>query len=82
MGEQQECRCKLLCTWQQWIDANDACSPLVQIETELYRERNIRPSFNLGAGLFGGLAWSALEAYLLRGRVPITFRHRCMWVWG
>lgn len=46
------------------------------IETELHRERNIRPSFGLGGGLWGGLAYSALEAYLLRGKEPWTLRHR------
>jgi hypothetical protein len=50
--------------------------PVPQVETELYRERNIRPSFGLGGGLYGGLAYSALEAYLLRGRAPWTLRHR------
>jgi hypothetical protein len=49
-----------------------------QIERELHRERNIRPSFNLGGGLLGGIAYSALDAYLLRGNAPWTFRHR--WV--
>ena len=48
-----------------------------QIERELHSERNLRPAFNLGAGLAGGLAYSALEAYLLKGRGPWTFRHRC-----
>jgi electron-transferring-flavoprotein dehydrogenase len=52
--------------------------PVPQVETELYRERNIRPSFGLGGGLYGGLAYSALEAYLLRGRAPWTLRHRCV----
>lgn len=48
-----------------------------QIETELHRERNIRPSFSLGGGLWGGIAYSALDAYVLRGSAPWTFRHRC-----
>ena len=39
---------------------------------ELYRVRNIRPSFRLG--LWGGLAYSALDTYLLRGRAPWTLR--------
>lgn len=52
--------------------------PTPQVETELHRERNIRPSFGLGAGLYGGLAYSALDAYLLRGPLQPrwTFRHR------
>src|SRR5438105_1092425 len=40
---------------------------------ELYRVRNIRPSFRLG--LWGGIAYSALDTYLLRGRAPWTFHH-------
>ena len=40
---------------------------------ELYRVRNIRPSFRLG--LWGGLVYSALDTFLLRGRAPWTFHH-------
>jgi electron-transferring-flavoprotein dehydrogenase len=40
---------------------------------ELYRVRNIRPSFRLG--LWGGLAYSAVDTYLFRGRAPWTFHH-------
>ncbi len=40
---------------------------------ELYRARNIRPSFRLG--LWGGLAYSAFDTYVLRGRAPWTFHH-------
>jgi electron-transferring-flavoprotein dehydrogenase len=40
---------------------------------ELYRVRNIRPSFRLG--IWGGLVYSALDTYVLRGRAPWTFHH-------
>jgi electron-transferring-flavoprotein dehydrogenase len=40
---------------------------------ELQRARNIRPSFRFG--LLGGLAYSALDAYVLRGRAPWTLHH-------
>jgi electron-transferring-flavoprotein dehydrogenase len=40
---------------------------------ELYRARNIRPSFQ--KGLWAGLAYSALDTYLLRGKAPWTFHH-------
>lgn len=40
---------------------------------ELYGVRNIRPSFRFG--LWGGLLYSALDTYLLRGRAPWTFKH-------
>ena len=41
---------------------------------ELYRVRNIRPSFRWG--LWGGLAYSAVDTFLFRGRAPWTLRHR------
>jgi electron-transferring-flavoprotein dehydrogenase len=40
---------------------------------ELRAVRNIRPSFRFG--LWAGMAYSALDTYLLRGRVPWTFAH-------
>ncbi|MGD9616460.1 MAG: electron transfer flavoprotein-ubiquinone oxidoreductase [Alphaproteobacteria bacterium] len=40
---------------------------------ELYGVRNIRPSFRLG--LWGGIAYSALDTFVLRGRAPWTFHH-------
>lgn len=42
---------------------------------ELAPVRNIRPAF-ARAGLWGGLAYAALDTYVLRGRAPWTFRHR------
>lgn len=43
------------------------------IYDELYKVRNIRPSFKFG--LWSGLAYSALDTYILRGRAPWTFKH-------
>ncbi|MGH7092336.1 MAG: electron transfer flavoprotein-ubiquinone oxidoreductase [Stellaceae bacterium] len=40
---------------------------------ELRRVRNIRPSFRWG--LWAGLAYSALDTYILRGAAPWTFRN-------
>ena len=40
---------------------------------ELYLARNIRPSFH--KGLWAGIAYSALDTYLFRGRAPWTFHH-------
>ncbi len=40
---------------------------------ELYRVRNIRPAFNWG--LLPGLAYSALDTYILQGRAPWTFKN-------
>jgi electron-transferring-flavoprotein dehydrogenase len=40
---------------------------------ELHAVRNIRPSFRLG--LWGGLAYSAVDTYVFRGKAPWTFHH-------
>jgi len=40
---------------------------------ELHRARNIRPSFH--KGLLAGLAYSAIDTYLLRGKAPWTFKN-------
>ena len=40
---------------------------------ELYKVRNVRPSFRWG--MWGGLLYSALETYVLRGRAPWTMHH-------
>jgi electron-transferring-flavoprotein dehydrogenase len=41
---------------------------------ELYRARNIRPSFRFS--LFGAVAYSALDTFILRGRAPWTLAHK------
>jgi electron-transferring-flavoprotein dehydrogenase len=41
---------------------------------ELYRVRNIRPSFH--KGLWGGLIYSGIDTYLFRGKAPWTFHHK------
>ena len=41
---------------------------------ELRLVRNIRPGFRYG--LWGGLAYAALDSFVLRGRAPWTFHHR------
>ena len=40
---------------------------------ELHRVRNIRPSFRWG--LYAGIAYSALDTYLLGGKAPWTLHH-------
>lgn len=42
---------------------------------ELYEVRNMRPSFSTPLGLYGGIMYSGLEAYILRGRTPWTLKH-------
>jgi electron-transferring-flavoprotein dehydrogenase len=41
---------------------------------ELHKVRNIRPSFRWG--LYGGMAYSALDTYLFRGNAPWTLHQR------
>jgi len=43
------------------------------IAQELYRSRNIRPSFNFG--LWFGLIYSAIDTYIFRGKAPWTLKH-------
>jgi electron-transferring-flavoprotein dehydrogenase len=40
---------------------------------ELYRVRNIRPSFHWG--FWGGLAYSALDTFVFQGKAPWTLHH-------
>ncbi len=40
---------------------------------ELYQARNIHPSFKWG--LYGAMAYSAVDSYVLRGRAPWTLSH-------
>ncbi len=44
------------------------------LHTELHGARNIRPAF-AKLGLYGGIAYSALDTFVLRGKAPWTFRH-------
>lgn len=43
---------------------------------ELKEVRNMRPSFHTPLGIYGGLLYSGLEAYILKGRVPWTLKHK------
>lgn len=43
---------------------------------ELREVRNLRPSFHGPLGLLGGLAYSGLDTFLLKGRTPWTFKHK------
>lgn len=42
---------------------------------ELHAVRNIRPSFNSPLKLWGGVMYSAIQSFVLRGREPWTFKH-------
>ncbi|KAF2016151.1 hypothetical protein BU24DRAFT_450740 [Aaosphaeria arxii CBS 175.79] len=45
------------------------------IWSELKQVRNMRPSFHTKLGLYGGVLYSGLEAYLFRGKAPWTLKH-------
>ncbi|KAF2663092.1 hypothetical protein BT63DRAFT_129780 [Microthyrium microscopicum] len=45
------------------------------IWAELKQVRNMRPSFHSPLGLYGGVIYSGLEAYVLRGKSPWTLQH-------
>ncbi|KKA21067.1 Electron-transferring-flavoprotein dehydrogenase [Rasamsonia emersonii CBS 393.64] len=42
---------------------------------ELKEVRNMRPSFNTPLGIYGGILYSGLEAYIFRGKTPWTLKH-------
>jgi electron-transferring-flavoprotein dehydrogenase len=42
---------------------------------ELKEVRNMRPSFHTPLGLYGGIVYSGLEAYVFRGKTPWTLKH-------
>ncbi|KAF2396150.1 hypothetical protein EJ06DRAFT_500551 [Trichodelitschia bisporula] len=42
---------------------------------ELKEVRNMRPSFHTPLGLYGGVLYSGLTAFVLRGKEPWTFKH-------
>lgn len=44
------------------------------IGRELYKARNLRPAFH--AGLWAGLAYSAIDQFVLRGHAPWTFSYK------
>ena len=43
---------------------------------ELKQVRNMRPSFHTPLGIYGGILYSGLEAFVLRGFEPWTFSHK------
>ena len=42
---------------------------------ELYRIRNVRPSFNTRLGAVGGMFYTGVINYIMRGKEPWTFSH-------
>ncbi|MCJ1312655.1 hypothetical protein MMC25_006330 [Agyrium rufum] len=45
------------------------------IWSELKEVRNMRPSFQSPLGIYGGIMYSGLEAYVFRGKTPWTLKH-------
>lgn len=45
------------------------------IWSELKSVRNMRPSFSTALGVYGGIMYSGLEAYVFRGKTPWTLNH-------
>ncbi|KAL0265142.1 hypothetical protein SLS55_001101 [Diplodia seriata] len=45
------------------------------IWSELKEVRNMRPSFHNPLGLYGGVLYSGITAFVLRGKEPWTFKH-------
>ena len=45
---------------------------------ELKQVRNMRPSFHSPLGIYGGILYSGLEAYIFRGMTPWTLKHKGM----
>lgn len=43
---------------------------------ELKEVRNMRPSFHNPLGMYGGILYSGLDAYLFRGKAPWTLKHK------
>lgn len=42
---------------------------------ELYSVRNVRPAFNTRLGIYGGVLYTGVVYFLLRGKEPWTFSH-------
>ena len=45
------------------------------VYNDLHEVRNMRPAFNTGLGVFGGVMYSGVDSLLLKGRTPWTFKH-------
>src|SRR5881392_925971 len=45
------------------------------IYAELKEVRNMRPSFHNPLGIYGGILYSGLEAFVLKGKAPWTLHH-------
>jgi electron-transferring-flavoprotein dehydrogenase len=73
--------------WQALKEGNDGSVFLYDYEDslrkswiwkELKEVRNMRPSFHSPLGLYGGVMYSGLEAFLFKGRVPWTLKNKIL----
>ncbi|KAI1025956.1 hypothetical protein LB503_006966 [Fusarium chuoi] len=56
--------------------AAEAAWTAISEKTDEGTVRNMRPSFHTPLGLYGGIVYSGLEAYVFKGRVPWTLKHK------
>ncbi|RFU33745.1 Electron-transferring-flavoprotein dehydrogenase, partial [Scytalidium lignicola] len=72
-------------TWTALVNSHDGTVFLYDYEDalrksyiwkELKEVRNMRPSFHSPLKLYGGIMYSGLEAFVLKGRVPWTLKHK------
>ncbi|MCW8914435.1 MAG: electron transfer flavoprotein-ubiquinone oxidoreductase [Magnetovibrio sp.] len=72
-----ECADAIVANWGEdapaQLDAYPESLKKSWLWTELYKSRNIRPSFH--KGLWMGIAYSAVDTYLFGGRAPWTFKN-------
>jgi len=72
-----ECADAIVANWGEdtpaVLDAYPASLQNSWLWKELYKSRNIRPSFH--KGLWLGIAYSAVDTYLFGGRAPWTFKN-------
>lgn len=70
--------------WSALLNPDQGTTYLFEYETalrkssiwsELKEVRNFRPSFNTPLKSYGGILYSGLEAFILKGRVPWTLKH-------
>ncbi|KAI1141853.1 hypothetical protein F5Y05DRAFT_275238 [Hypoxylon sp. FL0543] len=72
--------------WSALAEGNDESSVFLykyedslrnsNVWKELKEVRNMRPAFQTPLGALGGVLYSGLEAFVLKGRVPWTLKHR------
>jgi electron-transferring-flavoprotein dehydrogenase len=57
------------------LETYDSAIKSSWIQQELHEVRNVRPSFTTPLGIYGGMLYSGLDTFILKGRVPFTIPH-------